>query len=129
MQSSLSALLLSNIDKFLTNYLGYPFFSFIGSFLKEVYLTNNVKKHKFSPTNVLISTIFGCVAAIAVKNNMFPNLDWAFTAFLSLACGAFGFELFIIVGNPKKWEEFAETISRLSFSFLIFIIIIVWHTV
>lgn len=90
------------IQKFV-NFASYFIFSFVGSLLKEMYVTNSNRKYRFEPYKVVISTIVASLIAVAVKEYYTEILDqyWGIMGIISLILGFIGFELFYYISSIR----------------------------
>lgn len=74
--------------------LGYLIFAFIGSFLKELYNANNVKKYRFEAHRVISSTVVASIACWSLRAHFIDDYNYAVSAFAGFTLGLLGFEIF-----------------------------------
>lgn len=78
------------------NFSVYFIFAFMGSFFKEIHLTNSIEDHDFQPHRIIIGTVVGDLSAIAIYTyfNEFLSQYWGLMSFISFVLGIIGYELF-----------------------------------
>ena len=82
---------------YIIEFIGFFIFSFTGSFVKELYLTNTSNgEHEFVPYRVIMSTLIASFGSLAFKGYFLntPEHSWMIMIFVSFVFGLLGFEIF-----------------------------------
>ena len=116
---------MTNIDEALLSTIGYYFFyfiqyisyfifSFIGSFLKEIYNTNNDYDYEFDPYKVISGSILSTFASVGFRHYYYEYVDWELMSIVSFLFGLIGYEIFTKLTSLEDIFSFIERIKSLS---------------
>lgn len=105
---------------YLIDFIGYLFFSFVGSFIKEFTNANKLEEYQFEPYRVITSTICGAIAAAGIKSVFFPNTQsWEIMTVIGFVCGLLGVKIYKDLSDSNGIKRLIKEIYDIAtFKFL-----------
>jgi hypothetical protein len=102
-----------NMTLFL-EFIGYMFFSFIGSFIREFTNANKYEDYRFEPYRVITSTICGSIGAAAIHHIFFSSSGgWEIMMVIGFICGILGIELYQGASTVDGLKNLIRTIYEI----------------